>query len=101
MNALRAQISLAPPENTRLIALAAVEAFLTVIGDSTNAQRITQFMPALGQILSLDRLGTILPYVADGKAATRLPPPPATSMLPLAGGSSSSGGASPSPSGSQ
>jgi mono/diheme cytochrome c family protein len=57
-------------------------------------------MPAWGQILSLDQLNTILPYIADGKAATKLPPPPAASPLPLAGGSSSSGGASPSPSGS-
>ena len=57
-------------------------------------------MPAWGQILSLDQLNTILPYIADGKAATKLPPPLAASTLPLAGGSSSSGGASPSPSGS-
>jgi mono/diheme cytochrome c family protein len=57
-------------------------------------------MPAWGQILSLDQLNTILPYIADGNAAKKLPPPPAASPLPLAGGSSSSGGASPSPSGS-
>jgi mono/diheme cytochrome c family protein len=57
-------------------------------------------MPAWGQILSVDQLNLILPYIADGKAATKLPPPPAASPLPLAGGSPSSGGASPSPSGS-
>ena len=56
-------------------------------------------MPAWSQILSLDQLNTILPYIADGKAATKLPPPPAASPLPLAGGSSS-GGASPSSSAS-
>ena len=57
-------------------------------------------MPAWGQILSLDQLNAILPYIADGKAAKKLPAPPAASPLPLAGGSSSSGGASPSASGS-
>ena len=57
-------------------------------------------MPAWGQILSLDQMDTVLPCIADGKAATKLPPPPTASPLPLAGGSSSSGGASPSPSGS-
>jgi len=57
-------------------------------------------MPAWGQILSLDQMDTVLPYIADGKAATKLPPPPAATPLPLAGGSSSSGGASPSPPGS-
>jgi len=57
-------------------------------------------MPAWGQILSLDQKDTVLPYIADGKAATKLPPPPAATPLPLAGGSSSSGGASPSPPGS-
>jgi len=56
-------------------------------------------MPAWGQILSLDQLSTILPYIADGKASKKLPPPPAASPLPLASGSSSSGG-TPSPSGS-
>jgi mono/diheme cytochrome c family protein len=50
-------------------------------------------MPAWAQILSVDQLNLILPYIADGKAATKLPPPPAASPLPLAGGSS--GGASP------
>ena len=58
------------------------------------------FMPAWGQILSVDQVNTILPYIADGKAATKLLPPPAATPLPLAGGSSSSAGASPSPSGS-
>ena len=57
-------------------------------------------MPAWGQILSLDQMNTILPYIADGKAATKLPPPPAATPLPLAGGPAASGGASPSPSGS-
>jgi len=57
-------------------------------------------MPAWGQILSVDQMNAILPYIADGKAATKLPPPPAASPLPLAGGSASAGGASPSPSGS-
>ena len=57
------------------------------------------FMPAWGQILSVDQMNVILPYIADGKAAATLPPPPAASPLPLAGGSSASG-ASPSPSGS-
>jgi len=57
-------------------------------------------MPAWGQILSVDQMNTILPYIADGKAGTKLPPPPAATPLPLAGGSSASGGASPSPSGS-
>ncbi len=57
------------------------------------------FMPAWGQILSVDQMNAILPYIADGKAATKLPPPAAT-PLPLAGGSSATGGASPSPSGS-
>ena len=55
-------------------------------------------MPAWGQILSLDQLDSILPYIADGTAARRLPPPPAATPVPLAGGSTSSGGASPSPS---
>jgi len=57
-------------------------------------------MPAWGQILSLDQLSTILPYIADGKASKKLPPPPAASPLPLASGSSSSGGGAPSPSAS-
>lgn len=57
-------------------------------------------MPAWGQILSLDQMAAILPYIADGKAAAKLPPPPAASPLPLAGDSTSAGGASPSPSGS-
>jgi mono/diheme cytochrome c family protein len=56
------------------------------------------FMPAWGQILSVDQVNTILPYIADGKAAAKLPAPPAATPLPLAG-SSSSGGASPSASG--
>jgi mono/diheme cytochrome c family protein len=47
------------------------------------------FMPAWGQILSVDQMNTILPYIADGPAANKLPPPPAASPLPLAGGASS------------
>jgi len=57
-------------------------------------------MPAWGQILSLDQLSIVLPYIADGKAAAKLPAPPAASPLPLAGGSSSASGASPSSSAS-
>ena len=57
-------------------------------------------MPAWGQILSVDQIDLILPYIADGKAATKLPAPPAASPLPLAGGAAPAGGASPSPSGS-
>ncbi len=44
------------------------------------------FMPAWGQILSVDQVNTILPYIVDGPAANKLPPPPAASPLPLAGG---------------
>jgi mono/diheme cytochrome c family protein len=58
------------------------------------------FMPAWGQILSADQVNAILPYIADGKAAKKLPAPAAAAPLPLASGASSSGGASPSPSGS-
>jgi len=57
-------------------------------------------MPAWGQILSVDQMNTILPYIQDGPKAKGLPVPPAATPLPLAGGSSTSGGASPSPSGS-
>jgi mono/diheme cytochrome c family protein len=53
------------------------------------------FMPAWGQILSLDQMNTVLPYIQDGPKAKGLPAPPAASPLPLA-----SGGSSPSPSGS-
>ena len=55
------------------------------------------FMPAWGQILSVDQANTILPYVADGPAATKLPPPAAASPLPLSGGSSAAPSASASP----
>jgi mono/diheme cytochrome c family protein len=55
------------------------------------------FMPAWGQIMSVDQLNTILPYIVDGPKAKTLPPPPAASPLPLAGGAAS---ASPSPSSS-
>ena len=48
------------------------------------------FMPAWGQILSVDQMNTILPYIVDGPKAKLLPPPPAATPLPLA-----SGGASP------
>ena len=48
------------------------------------------FMPAWGQILSVDQVNTILPYIVDGpaanEAAARRPP---ASPLPLAGGASS------------
>jgi mono/diheme cytochrome c family protein len=47
------------------------------------------FMPAWGQILSVDQVNTILPYIVDGPAGNKLPAPPAASPLPLAGGSSS------------
>ena len=46
------------------------------------------FMPAWGQILSLDQIKTILPYVVDGPAAKKLPAPPAATPLPLANGAS-------------
>ena len=47
------------------------------------------FMPAWGQILSVDQMNTILPYIVDGPKATKLPAPPAASPLPLSGGASS------------
>jgi mono/diheme cytochrome c family protein len=56
------------------------------------------FMPAWGQILSLDQTNTILPYIADGPKATTLPAPPTATPLPLA--STPAAGASPSASGS-
>jgi mono/diheme cytochrome c family protein len=58
------------------------------------------FMPAWGQILSTDQMNAILPYIADGPAATKLPAPPAASPLPLSGATSSpapSGSSSPGP----
>lgn len=55
------------------------------------------FMPAWGQILSMDQLNTILPYTQDGPKAKRLPAPPAATPLPLAGGAAAS--ASPTASG--
>ena len=47
------------------------------------------FMPAWGQILSVDQMNTILPYIADGKLATPLPAPIPGTPLPLAAGASS------------
>jgi len=47
------------------------------------------FMPAWGQILSVDQMNAILPYIVDGPAAKKLPAPPAASPLPLADGASS------------
>ena len=60
------------------------------------------FMPAWGQILSVDQVNTVLPYLVDGPKAKTLPAPPPASPLPLAGaaGTASSSAASPSPSGS-
>jgi mono/diheme cytochrome c family protein len=55
------------------------------------------FMPAWGQILSMDQLNTILPYTQDGPKAKSLPAPPAATPLPLAGGAAAS--ASPTASG--
>jgi mono/diheme cytochrome c family protein len=47
------------------------------------------FMPAWGQILSIDQMNTILPYIADGPLPTPLPAPVPGTPLPLAGGASS------------
>ena len=47
------------------------------------------FMPAWGQILSVDQMNTILPYIADGPLPTPLPAPLPATPLPLAGGASS------------
>ena len=47
------------------------------------------FMPAWGQILSVDQMNTILPYIADGKLATPLPAPVPGTPLPLASGATS------------
>ena len=58
------------------------------------------FMPAWGQILSLDQLNAILPYIADGPKAKTLPAPPAVTPLPLADGTSSSSSPAPSSSAS-
>ncbi len=59
-------------------------------------------MPAWGQILSVDQVNTILPYLIDGPKAKTLPAPPSVSPLPLAGaaGTGASAAASPSASGS-
>ncbi len=57
-------------------------------------------MPAWGQILSIDQMNAVLPYVADGPAASKLPAPPAFSPPPLYGSSGASPAASPSASGS-
>ena len=56
-------------------------------------------MPAWGQILSLDQVNAVLPYIQDGPKGAKLPAPPAAPALPLASGSSSSA-ASPSSSAS-
>jgi mono/diheme cytochrome c family protein len=58
------------------------------------------FMPAWGQILSVDQVNAILPYIQDGPKASTLPAPPAAAPLPLAGGSSSAGSPAPSSSAS-
>ena len=56
------------------------------------------FMPAWGQILSVDQMNTILPYVVDGPKAAKLPaPPPATPPALSGGGSSSAPSSSASP----
>ena len=55
------------------------------------------FMPAWGQILSVDQVNAILPYIVDGPKAKKLPAPAAATPLPLAG---SAGVASPSASSS-
>jgi len=55
------------------------------------------FMPAWGQILSVDQVNAILPYIVDGPQAKKLPAPAAATPLPLAG---SAGAASPSASSS-
>jgi len=55
------------------------------------------FMPAWGQILSVDQVNAILPYIVDGPKAKKLPAPVAATPLPLAG---SAGAASPSASSS-
>jgi mono/diheme cytochrome c family protein len=47
------------------------------------------FMPAWGQILSVDQMNTILPYIADGPLPTPLPAPAPGTPLPLASGASS------------
>jgi hypothetical protein len=54
-------------------------------------------MPAWGQILSVDQMNTILPYIVDGAPAKKLPAPPAASPLPLAGASSPAPSSSASP----
>lgn len=56
------------------------------------------FMPAWGQLLSVDQVDTILPYIADGPKAKTLPPPPTATPLPLASGAGAA--ASPTASGS-
>ncbi len=55
------------------------------------------FMPAWGQILSVDQVNAILPYIQDGPAGAKLPAPAAATPLPLAG---STAAASPSASSS-
>jgi mono/diheme cytochrome c family protein len=55
------------------------------------------FMPAWGQILSVDQVNAIVPYIVDGPKAKKLPAPAAATALPLAG---SPGAASPSASSS-
>jgi mono/diheme cytochrome c family protein len=46
-------------------------------------------MPAWGQILSVDQMNAVLPYIIDGPKANKLPAPAPASPLPLAGGASS------------
>jgi mono/diheme cytochrome c family protein len=54
------------------------------------------FMPAWGQIMAIDQVNTILPYIQDGPKAKTLPSPPSATPLPLATASSSpAGSASP------
>ena len=56
------------------------------------------FMPAWGQILSVDQVNAIRPDIVDGPKADKLPAPAAATPLPLAGGGTA--GASPSASSS-
>ena len=66
--------------------------FRTVLMDGSIPEPGTKgviFMPAWGQILSIDQLNAILPYIVDGPAAKKLPAPPPASPLPLSGAASS------------
>ena len=66
----------------------------TIMDGSIPAPGTTNviFMPAWGQILSVDQVNAILPYIVDGPAGSRLPAPATAAPLPLAG---SAGAASP------